>query len=231
MNTLQFHCSRAGSQPPARWVEAFPEGESLGLDALVQRLGSGSTSPFIIWMDTEGGDWLQRLQQLLQSLPNARVVLMSDAPEPDEGMQALEGGVRGYTHAYAVPVLLSEVAVVVGHGGLWLGPDLLQRFVSSAHDALQRRPTPPAPQAAAATSRVAQAWATLTPREAAVARAVSAGRSNREVAELMFISERTVKAHLGVVFEKLGVRDRLQLVLHMAAAAQSEPAAQQKPDA
>lgn len=47
----------------------------------------------------------------------------------------------------------------------------------------------------------------------------------------MFISERTVKAHLGVVFEKRGVRDRLQLVLHMAAAAQDEPAARQNPGA
>lgn len=179
MNTLQFHLSRAGSQPPARWVEAFPEGESLGLDDLVQRLGSGSTSSFIVWMATEDGDWLQRLQQLLQCLPSARVVLMSGAPEPDEGMKALEGGVRGYTHAYAVPALLSEVAVVVGHGGLWLGPDLLQRFVRSANDALQRRPTPPSGHATAATSCVAQAWAMLTPREAAVARAVSAGRSNQ----------------------------------------------------
>ena len=100
---------------------------------------------------------------------------------------------------------------------MWLGPDLLQRFVSSANDALQRRPAPPTLPAPAGPSRVTRAWASLTPREAAVARAVSAGRSNREVAELMFISERTVKVHLGVVFEKLGVRDRLQLVLHMAA--------------
>jgi len=50
-----------------------------------------------------------------------------------------------------------------------------------------------------------------------VARAVSAGRSNKEVADKMFISERTVKAHLGAIFEKLGVRDRLQLVLRLAA--------------
>ncbi len=55
-----------------------------------------------------------------------------------------------------------------------------------------------------------------------MARAVSAGRSNKEVADKMFISERTVKAHLGAIFEKLGVRDRLQLVLRLAAA--PEPA-------
>ena len=77
---------------------------------------------------------------------------------------------------------------------------------------------------------LASAWARLTAREVEVARAVAQGRSNKEVADLMFISERTVKAHLGSIFDKLGVRDRLQLVLHMAAAAESasppsEPAA------
>lgn len=216
MNTWHFYLSRAGAEVPPRWREAFPEGESIGLDALVRRLGGDAAQPGIVWMGTEGGDWPQRLAQLLQRLPDARVVLVSGAPEPDEGTRAFEGGVRGYTHAYGVPTLLQEVGLVVGHGGLWLGPDLLQRFVSSAHDALQRRPAPSGP-GTLPQSRVAQAWASLTPREAEVARAVSAGRSNREVAELMFISERTVKAHLGVIFEKLGVRDRLQLVLHLAA--------------
>ena len=56
-----------------------------------------------------------------------------------------------------------------------------------------------------------------------MARAVTAGRSNREVADLLFISERTVKAHLGAVFEKIGVRDRLQLVLRLAASADPGP--------
>jgi DNA-binding NarL/FixJ family response regulator len=56
-----------------------------------------------------------------------------------------------------------------------------------------------------------------------VARAVSAGRSNKEVADKMFISERTVKAHLGAIFEKLGVRDRLQLVLRLSASPEPAP--------
>ena len=83
---------------------------------------------------------------------------------------------------------------------------------------------PAATAAAVVAAPVANVWALLSVREAQVARAVTAGRSNREVAALLFISERTVKAHLGTVFEKLGVRDRLQLVLRLAASAAPGPA-------
>ena len=48
-----------------------------------------------------------------------------------------------------------------------------------------------------------------------MAQAVARGLSNKEIAEKLFISERTVKAHLGATFEKLQVRDRVQLVLRL----------------
>ena len=57
--------------------------------------------------------------------------------------------------------------------------------------------------------------AALSDRETQVARLVSAGASNKEIAENLLITERTVKAHLSAVFEKLGVRDRLQLSLRV----------------
>ena len=53
----------------------------------------------------------------------------------------------------------------------------------------------------------------LTTRERLVAEAIAAGKTNKEAARELDITERTVKAHLGAVFDKLGVRDRLQLVL------------------
>jgi two-component system nitrate/nitrite response regulator NarL len=67
------------------------------------------------------------------------------------------------------------------------------------------------------------AWAGLSSREAQVARLVVEGRSNKEVADSLFISERTVKAHLGVLFDKLGVRDRLQLALRLVASRSPDP--------
>jgi DNA-binding NarL/FixJ family response regulator len=151
-------------------------------------------------------------------LAGARVVVLSNAPEQLEGLNALDHGASGYAHAYAVPALLQEVALVVALGGLWVGPELLQRLVGASSAALARIPLSAAePASEAAPVPANNAWAALSAREAQVARAVTAGRSNKEVASQLFISERTVKAHLSAVFEKLGVRDRLQLVLRLAA--------------
>lgn len=211
----------ADALPPGRWMEAFPEGAPVDEAALLERLALPGAERVQVWVDAGDPGWLQAVERLRAAQPAVAIVLMTGVPGLEEATQAMQAGARGYVHAWGLPELLQEVAVVVAHGGLWLGPDLMRRVVTSARDALQRRS--PAPQAAPAGAPrapgpAAQAWSRLTPREVEVARAVAAGRSNKEVADLLLITERTVKAHLGTIFEKLGVRDRLQLVLHLTAA-------------
>jgi two-component system nitrate/nitrite response regulator NarL len=225
--SLEHYFLRSPSAPaPERWREAFANGQVLDAPALQSCLRERAPTQCMVWLSSADAHWSLYLRQILQNQPGARVVLLSGMPEPMEGLKALNAGVRAYTHAYAVPALLQEVALVVAHGGLWVGPDLLQRLVGSTSQALARRTAPeqsPVSDAEVATAPVSNVWATLSAREAQVARAVAAGRSNKEVADLLFISERTVKAHLGAVFEKLGVRDRLQLVLRLAASVESAP--------
>ncbi len=225
MSTQHFFLSGPASILPERLLEAFPGIAPLHADALLARLPALSAVQSLVWLSSADDQWPQHLRQMLQTKPDARVVLLSGVPEPAEGLRALNDGARGYTHAYGVPALLQEVALVIEHGGLWVGPDLLQRLVGSTNAALAAQQAVSKAQApvAAAPGASPNAWALLSAREVQVARAVSAGRSNKEVADKMFISERTVKAHLGAIFEKLGVRDRLQLVLRLAAS--PEPAA------
>ncbi|MDP3336010.1 MAG: response regulator transcription factor [Rhodoferax sp.] len=224
MSTQHFFLSSPASTLPERLREAFADIAPLSAEALLARLPALPAAQSLIWLSATDAQWPQALRQILQAKPDARAVLLSGVPEPAEGLRARNDGARGYTHAYGVPALLQEVALVIEHGGLWVGPDLLQRLVGSTNAALAaQQAVSKAQSPAVATGGAApNAWALLSAREVQVARAVSAGRSNKEVADKMFISERTVKAHLGAIFEKLGVRDRLQLVLRLAAS--PEPA-------
>ncbi len=225
MSIEQLFLADAGGAAPQRWCEAFPCGLTLTLAQVLERVARLSTEPRLIWMSSAEARWIERLREILRLQPGARVGVLSPMPEEREGLSALNEGARGYTHAYGVPALLREVAVVVEHGGLWVGPELLQRLVGSTHAALERRVANPR-AAESAAGALPNAWTALSAREAEVARAVSAGRSNKEVAALMDITERTVKAHLGALFEKLGVRDRLQLVLRLSAFADPGPSSE-----
>ena len=216
MNSQHFFLTSGPRRPSPRWLEAFAQGRCLLPADLPTALLGLAPKQCIVWLSNDDLQWRQMLALVVKTMPGARVVLLSGTPEPAEGMAALDAGAMGYTHSYALPELLQEVAMVIGHGGLWAGPDLLKRLVAATSAALAKLPVPAS--GASATARdTAKAWLSLSAREAQVARCVAQGKSNKEVAEQLFISERTVKAHLGAVFEKLHVRDRLQLALLVAA--------------
>jgi DNA-binding NarL/FixJ family response regulator len=117
-------------------------------------------------------------------------------------MEAFGLGIKGYCHVMSVPSLLIDVNLAVSSGGLWIGAELLTRMMQLTWQI-------------AGKSSADVKLKKLSNRELEVADAVMQGRSNKEVARMLDITERTVKAHLGVIFEKLEVRDRLQMALSL----------------
>lgn len=91
---------------------------------------------------------------------------------------------------------------MVEHGGLWLGQELLQRLIMVSKNMVGSQP-----------QHIAELTAKLTEREREVALEAAKGLSNKQIARDLSITERTVKAHLKHVFERLQVKDRLQLAL------------------
>jgi DNA-binding NarL/FixJ family response regulator len=188
-------------QPIPRWVEAFP-------DALLMcGQGMGTTDPSIlaessiIWLHAGGDDqavssWVGAVKAVS---PNAPIVVLSNVPEDDQGLAALAAGASGYCSALTLPAVLHQVANVVTHGGIWVGPKLMRRLMQSL--------------ATRGNEAAEPALDKLSLRERQVAEAVARGSTNKEIARVMGITERTVKAHLSAAFEKLGVRDRMQLAL------------------
>lgn len=187
------------AEPLPRWREAFPAAEILAYP-IPGTLIANHLDKAVIWLhiQAEAKDLAERIRRVKAMAAGCPVVVLSNLPSNEEGLMAFSAGAAGYCNALAIPDVLRQVSTVVEQGGLWVGQDLMQRLFT----ALTAHATP-----------VQTALAALSTREHQVAQAVARGGTNKEIARAMGITERTVKAHLSAIFEKLGVRDRLQLSL------------------
>ena len=149
-----------------------------------------SLSPDIVLLDLKlpGMDGVAVLQPL--SAAGLRVLVLTSATDPAAASQAIRAGAAG--------VLYKDI-----------DPDALVRAIRSVHDGNVLL----APEAASSLVR-GSAANTLTPREREVLAAIAEGRSNREIARLLRVSEKTVKAHVSSVLAKLGVQDRTQAAVY-----------------
>ena len=184
-----------------RWREAFADARLLSPREVGARMVPGDG----VWVMDDTQDWPTLVADLQRR--GAAVGVMSYSPSAAEAFRALENGARAYVHALSPPELLRQAQLVILNQGIWVPPELMARVVGGTFRALggldQAQPQ-------------AEELQALTERERAVTQAVLEGQSNKEVARTLGITERTVKAHLGAVFSKLGVRDRMQLVLRLA---------------
>ena len=192
-----FVCQRQGEMP--RWREAFPEADRIDPHQARTQVAHDDR----VWVMSNLEGWTSLVATL--SGRGAILNVLSYVPTSREAFQALDAGARGYAHALSPPELLRQVELVTSHQGIWVPPELMARVVGGTFRALGGE-----------ASLDEGALSVLTGRERAVALAVARGETNKEVARRLDITERTVKAHLGAVFRKLGVRDRLQLILRLS---------------
>ncbi|MDX5379089.1 MAG: response regulator transcription factor [Halomonas sp.] len=197
MMAVLFVSQRRAEVPRLR--SAFPDVRRITPDQARVMADKGDR----VWLMTDHSDWPVVATEVAGQ--GAIIVVMSLAPSEAEALKALQAGARGYVHALSPPELLGQVALVTHHQGIWVPAELLSKVVVGAFTALGGSENLPQ-----------ESLSMLTERERAVALAVAEGRTNKEVARQLDITERTVKAHLGAIFRKLGVRDRMQLVLRLA---------------
>lgn len=194
--TQLFVCHGRDEIP--RWRAAFGEARLVSRQQARAQAGEGDS----VWVMSQLEGW-PSLVTLLAGR-GAIVKVLSHAPDSLEALRAFDAGARGYAHALSPPDLLRQMALVTSHHGLWVPPELLAQVMGGAYRALGGESQLPD-----------ELLSELTERERSVALAVAEGQSNKEVARRLEITERTVKAHLGAIFRKLGVRDRLQLILKL----------------
>jgi DNA-binding NarL/FixJ family response regulator len=155
--------------------------------------------PDVVLMDLSmpGADGAASTRAITAGHPEVKVVVLTTFAERERVIEAVDAGAVGY--------LLKDA-----------DPEELVRSIQAA----ARGESPFAPRAAQAlladrserSSRSAPA-AVLTDREREVLRLVARGLANKEIARQLSISEKTVKAHLGSAFQRIGVRDRTQAAL------------------
>lgn len=190
------------------WAEAFPDA-LLVKDVLEvspsSEIVNGYRAALVFWLHINNSqqDLLSTtITKLLQSYPEAKVVVLANTPSHAETLHVLSAGAMGYAHAYSAPEMLKEIRTVINHGGIWLGHQLLKRLIETSVKLTGNQ-----------SEVIDELLSRLTIREREVAIEAAKGLSNKEIARIFDISERTVKAHLAKIFERLSVKDRLQLAL------------------
>jgi len=186
------------------WVEAFPKAKIAAIVAAKPTKAhmSGSLN-FWLHMNEDRQEWLTNTIALIQKhYQSAKIVVLANAPNQAEAMYVLSLGVVAYAHAYSPEKVLLEVKTVITNGGVWMGQDLLKRLIEVSTNLAGNQ-----------VAQVDKHLNLLTKREKQVAIEAAKGLSNKEIARILSITERTVKAHLSSTFERLGAKDRLHLAL------------------
>ncbi|MQM26672.1 response regulator transcription factor [Glycomyces albidus] len=129
-----------------------------------------------------------------------RVLMLTTFDIDDYVYEALRMGASGFLLKDAPPGDLIAAVRVVAAGDALLAPSVTRRLIE---ECFKSRP------ALRRSSRLDA----LTPREEEVLRLIARGLSNPEIAAALFVSEQTVKTHVGKVFAKLNLRDRAQAVI------------------
>jgi len=197
-----------------RWSQAFPQAKIVSAETDLPSNLRGT----IVWVMLSDAFTFSHVSKWVTA--GARVIALTQHENSQEAKQAIEVGANGYLHYLAVVPVLQQASQVVELGGLWLGVDLMRQLVFATANIIapalteltQELTEKVLPLVAQKNNRLGL----LSVREREVAKAVALGKSNKEVAMELDITERTVKAHLSSAFEKLDVRDRLHLVLALS---------------
>ncbi len=160
--------------------------------------------PDVVLMDVRmpGLDGIAATRQFLADPGvRTRVLVLTTFDGDSHVYDAVRAGASGFLLKTVSPGQLIEAVRTIAAGDAMLDPAITKRLLAD----FVRRPHP--------GGGLPEAFAALSPRELDVARLIAHGLSNAEIAARIFVSETTVKTHVTAVLTKLGVRDRVQVVV------------------
>ncbi|MFQ5966388.1 MAG: response regulator [Acidimicrobiia bacterium] len=160
--------------------------------------------PDIVVLDVlmPGLSGLEVLAQILDAAPGTRIVLLTSSESEEDMLTAIKAGARGYViKDTPLPDLVEAIENVL-RGGAAISPMMGGKLFDTVRQLLRHRDV------------IASRKPTLTGRELEVLSLVAQGRTSREIGELLYISENTVKNHVRNILDKLGLHSRNEAVMY-----------------
>ncbi len=180
-----------------RWSSILKDYETKCIEKIVQ---DGSEKVVLADLATNAKDIANHLKSSPQS--EIAIIALEGVPSTERGKTLLINGVKGYGNAYMQPIHLKSCVESVAGGFVWVYPELVREMVSYFDPGAQEVDNGALPDI-------------FTEREKQIVSLLLEGKSNKEISEALDVSERTVKAHLGNAYRKLGVTNRLELVTRL----------------
>jgi DNA-binding NarL/FixJ family response regulator len=167
---------------------------------------AAALAPDVVLMDVRmpGTDGIQATSAIVAAGPTCKVLILTTFDLDQYVFAGLKAGASGFLLKDAPPPELLSAIRTVAAGDAVLAPSATRRLID------QFVPLLPDPEKA---QERAELLSELTERERAVFAELAAGRSNREIAADLHVSEGTVKIHVGRILAKLNLRDRVQAVV------------------
>lgn len=177
---------------------------------------TGELAPDVVVMDVRmpGMDGIAATERIVATSPGARVLIVTTFDLDEYAFAGLRAGASGFLLKNAPPAALVHAIRTVAAGDAIVEPRVTRRLLDlfggqlPAHGAVA--PAEPTP---ARDPLDDPRLASLTEREAEVFTAIARGMSNAEISSSLYLSESTVKTHVGRILMKLGLRDRIHAVV------------------
>jgi two-component system response regulator DevR len=154
--------------------------------------------PDVVVMDIrlKGGSGIEACQEITDRFPNTRVIMLTSYAEDEMLFSAIRAGAAGYVLKQIGGEDLIRAIESVGRGEALLDPAVTQRVFQEVRKA--------------AREEEASAFSDLTQQEMHVLQLVAEGRTNRQIAEMLYLGEGTVRNYVSSILSKLNVRNRAE---------------------